>query len=69
MIGCRVDFEGEEIDDSPSDVKVNFQGRRRLRKAFPEAENDDVPDFSGIVDFDSPSPPPFSGITYSAAYT
>ncbi|CAI9102867.1 OLC1v1001222C1 [Oldenlandia corymbosa var. corymbosa] len=45
-------------DEQPSGVKTNVPGRRRLRKAFAQAEDDDVPDFSGIVDFDSPSPPP-----------
>ncbi|KAL3537631.1 hypothetical protein ACH5RR_000997, partial [Cinchona calisaya] len=60
-------FPGEENDENPTDLKGNFQMRRRLCKAFPsEAENDDVPDFSGIVDFDSPSPslpaaPPVDG--------
>ncbi|XP_071931888.1 protein CHROMATIN REMODELING 24-like isoform X1 [Coffea arabica] len=57
---------GEEICENQSNVKVKkkLQGRRRLCKAYSAsdaAENEDVFGFSGIADFDSPSPPrPFA---------
>lgn len=48
--------EGEENGEN--------HGRARPCDAFSSvAEDDDIPNFSGITDFDSPSPPkPFAGI-------